>query len=94
VAPERRIAVGGMDPTTHRLDDELQRKARGAMSSSSPTKASGVPTREYATNLAHDRRVKRSGVLSKPVAAKSSTDSRGPHGANRKETLSSIGPHP
>jgi hypothetical protein len=82
-----------MDPTTHRLDDELQRKARSAMSSSSPTKARRVPTREYADD-AHDRRVKRGGVLSKPVAAKSSTDSRGPHGANRKETLQSIGPHP
>ena len=40
-------ALGGMDPTKHQLDDELQRKARSAMGSSSRTKARGVRTREY-----------------------------------------------
>lgn len=37
-------AAGGMDPQAHRLDDELQTKARGATSFSSRTKAREVLT--------------------------------------------------
>jgi hypothetical protein len=86
------LATGGMDPQAHRLDDELQTKARGATGFSSRTKAREVPT--PAVPKWYGSRVKRSGDLRKPVVAKSSTDSQGPHGANRKETPPSIGPHP
>jgi hypothetical protein len=37
----------GMDPRQHRLDDELQRKARSVMGFSSRTKARAVRTPEY-----------------------------------------------
>lgn len=61
-----------MDPTRHRVDDELQKKARFAKGSSSRTKARGVRTE--CTNLVR-RRVQRGGDLRKPVVAKSSTNS-------------------
>lgn len=47
VAPEGRMTRSGMDPRQHRLDDELQRKARSVMGFSSRTKARAVRTPEY-----------------------------------------------